>query len=198
MQKISLVFAVIIAGLLAAGCAGEHKSNSADENIVIAKIDDYKMTAADFRDEARLVLKGRAWQADPARAKEELLENLITKKIMIQEAQKQNFDKNKDFMKEIERYWEQALLKLLYKKKMQEILRAVKVDEKEVREEYNRLLEAKDPEAVTEPYEKMETEIRNDLISRKVQEDLSAWIASLRNRAKIEVDKKALKSVDLK
>ena len=68
------------------------------------------MTAGDFRESARVV----------SGTKKEILEQLITRNILIQEAQKENFDKDRAFLKEIESYWEQALLKLLIRKKTAE------------------------------------------------------------------------------
>jgi len=64
---------------------------------------------------------------------------LINKKILIQEALKLNFDKDKTFMKEIERYWEQALLKLLFKIKSDELSRTVRVDDFEVRQAFAKM-----------------------------------------------------------
>lgn len=110
----------IFLGMTIYGC-GSHSMPPGEEK-VIAKINNYNMTAEDFRDSARAVSGTR----------EEVLDQLITKNILIQEAQKENFDKDKAFMKEIERYWEQALLKILIKKKTAEFSADFKGDEKKV------------------------------------------------------------------
>ena len=57
-----------------------------------------------------------------------MLDQLINKNILIQQSQSENFDKDEVFMKEIQRYWEQALLKLLIKKKTAEFSELYKGD----------------------------------------------------------------------
>ena len=108
MKILKMPVILLIIGQLsftAYGCGGAKKISGNDK--VVARINNYTMTAEDFRDYARVA----------GGTKEEALEELITRDILIQEAQKNNFDKDRAFMKEIERYWEQALLKLLIKKK---------------------------------------------------------------------------------
>jgi vacuolar-type H+-ATPase subunit I/STV1 len=102
------------------GC-GKAIENTADDK-TIASINNYKMTVGDFRASAKAI---------PG-AKKDVLEQLITRNILIQEAQKENFDKDRAFMKEIESYWEQALLKLLIKKKTSEFSAAFKGDKDKV------------------------------------------------------------------
>ncbi|MCX5704365.1 MAG: peptidyl-prolyl cis-trans isomerase [Candidatus Omnitrophica bacterium] len=123
---------VITLMLFAAGC----EKGLGKEKQILAKINNYEMTVSDFQDEARLTRSNKSLSPDEAKAKAQLLEALINKKILIQEALKLNFDKDKTFMKEIERYWEQALLKLLFKIKSDELSRTVRVDDFEVRQAF--------------------------------------------------------------
>ena len=108
------------------GCGGSKKISGDDK--VVARINNYTMTVGDFRDSAR-TLGG---------TREEVLEEIITRNILIQEAQKENFDKDKAFMKEIEKYWEQALLKILIKKKTAEFSETFKSDKAKVEEALSR------------------------------------------------------------
>lgn len=107
-----------------AGCGDR---NAGEGKKIIVKIGKYEMTADEFKDEAKLVAPNQYLAQDQDAAKAELLDEIVIRKILIQEAQKENFDKDKAFMKEIERYWEQALIKLLVKKKMLEIYRGITV-----------------------------------------------------------------------
>ncbi|MFA5410660.1 MAG: SurA N-terminal domain-containing protein [Candidatus Omnitrophota bacterium] len=122
--------AAIILSLMffALGCS---KGPSQDER-VLAKINNYEMTVSDFRDEVRMTRGNKSLSLEEAKAKEQLLTDLINKKILIQQALKLNFDKDKAFMKEIERYWEQALLKLLFQNKSEELSRSIRVDDADV------------------------------------------------------------------
>jgi len=127
LARIILFSSVGLAVILGiAGCCCRKGTDSGAD--IVAEINKYKMTVEDFRDEARLTAATKYLPADREKAKEELLDEIITKKVLLEEAQRQNFDKNKPFMKEIERYWEQALLKLLIKKKMGELGSAEKLD----------------------------------------------------------------------
>jgi peptidyl-prolyl cis-trans isomerase C len=71
--------------------------------------------------------------------KDQVLEELITKEILLQEAQRLNLDKQKSFMKEIEGYWEQALMKSLINRKLQEFSPLVQVNNQDILDGYSRL-----------------------------------------------------------
>jgi parvulin-like peptidyl-prolyl isomerase len=118
--------------------AGCQKSDSFDGKVV-ARINDYDLTVADFRNEAVILRANKDLSSDPKKAKSQLLQDIIGKKLFIQEAQKLNFDKQKYFMSEIERYWEQALLKILFKKKAEELYRSIDVTSAEIEEQYNKM-----------------------------------------------------------
>ena len=118
MRKLTISVTIILLALAGAGC---EKKPSVPADKIIARINNYEMTVDDFEGEARLLEGNKYFSKDPAKAKEDLLNELIKKQLLIQEAQRQNFDKDKAFMKEIDRYWEQALLKLLIKKKIKEL-----------------------------------------------------------------------------
>lgn len=122
--RITLFIAIGVMLILPVSGCGREKPRAGD-NRIVAEINNYKMTIGDFKEEARFAATSGETAKDPAQVKNEILDELITKKLFIQEAQAQNFDKDKAFMKEIERYWEQALLKLLYKKKLAELSRGV-------------------------------------------------------------------------
>ena len=162
-SKIILI-AVIILSILSVPVFTMADEPRGGGNKVLARINDYTLTIADFESETQGKLPGGLSPADLEKAKEDLLDDLITKKLLIQEAQKHNFDKDKAFIKEIEGYWEQALLKLLYNKKSQELLREIGKDER-------------DPV------------IRD----RKVQEALDRWVEDLKNSADIKKYKENLR-----
>lgn len=122
-----------------AGCCGQCGPDKQEKKVLIAKINNYELSDEDFRNEAGPALMGGYMSEHPAKAKEDMLNSIIAKKVLLQEAQEQNFDKDRYFMKEIERYWEQALLKLILKKKSQEISNSIHVTDGEIRREYNHM-----------------------------------------------------------
>ena len=112
------------------------------------------------------------------------------KKIILQEAVRHNFDKDRAFMKEIERYWEQALFKLLTKKKMDELSRDIVVEKSEVREAYERMSE--DAGGNIERFEEKASEIRDDIYNTKMQSSLDKWFRELRKKADVKIYKENL------
>ncbi len=111
---ISVIFLIIIVSIL------YPLFKQKPEGKVIARINNYLLTDADFADELKGINvpalpgdKMQAWKA-------EFLEDIIRKQLMLQEAQKLSLDKDKNFINMIERYWEQALLKSLLDTKMRE------------------------------------------------------------------------------
>lgn len=155
------------------------------------------MTIEDFKDEAGLIGPAGS-SADREKAKEIMLDEMITKQLLLQEAQRQNFDKDRAFMKEIQRYWEQALLKFLYKKKVKELSGAVKVDEREVMDEYKRLLDAGDADIAKKSFEEASSELRGDIRNRKLQQALDIWLEGLKSRAGIKKYKENLKTIQVR
>lgn len=134
----SMVISVVLfMSIFVSGC--KFRNNNCDSGQVVACINNYQLTVDDFKDEATIIKCNMGLSQGPAAVKQELLQDMINKKIMLQEAQKLNFDKQKSFMKEIERYWEQALLKLLLKKKSDEFYRTTQVTKPEIQERYKRM-----------------------------------------------------------
>ena len=197
MIKRSNAMLIVAAGVLilfAASCCAKKEALSGDRGLV-ARINNYEMTVGDFKDEARTASVNRYASGTGEAAKEELLEEMITRNVLLQEAQEQNFDKDKAFMKEIERYWEQALLKLLIKKKSAELARTIRVMDEEVRGEYERMIKEGGKVA---PYEKISPEIRKYLLNMKMQGALDAGQMGLRKSANVKIYKENLKAIRLK
>lgn len=133
----TVIITVLFMSIWVSGC--KFRNNNCDGGQVVACINNYQLTVDDFKDEATIIKCNMSLSRDPATLKQELLQGMINKKIMLQEAQKLNFDKQKSFMKEIERYWEQALLKLLLKKKSDEFYRTTQVSKPEIQARYLRM-----------------------------------------------------------
>lgn len=165
LKKI-LSISILLSVLLIPACSSNN-GLAGDDKRIVAEINDYKLTIADFKAESRNLSAGNYSPADFEKAKENILDEIITKKVLIQEAQKENFDKDKAFIKEIERYWEQALLKLLYNKKSQELLNKIRL-------------------------EAGETE---DMRSMKVRQAISDWVDGLKSRADIKKYEENLKAI---
>ena len=181
------------AGFMISGCGG---SDNTVDTEVVARINDYNLTVSDFENEAKPAFIKKRILRDPLKAKKELLEDVITRKILLQEAQKENFDKEKKFMREIEGYWEQALLKLLIHKKTEEFSEGITVRESEIKDEYLRLLE--EGSGKKGGYEKMVPDIKKYIYHKKIEEALGEWVGDLRDKAKIEINEKTLEKIQVR
>ncbi|MCX5665921.1 MAG: SurA N-terminal domain-containing protein [Candidatus Omnitrophica bacterium] len=130
--------AVLLLLLFMVGC-GKAKESPSPNAECVATINDYKLTVADFKEDLKTAVAQKYLADDPAKAKRDILEELITRKILVQEAQRENFDKQPSFMKEIERYWEQALIKFFLKQKSQALVGMISADKGEIAAEYNKM-----------------------------------------------------------
>ncbi|MCM8787848.1 MAG: SurA N-terminal domain-containing protein [Candidatus Omnitrophica bacterium] len=165
------------------GCSSQAKK------AVIAEINNYKVTKEEFEEEFKESAFGRE---DTLESKKEFLNSLINRKLILQDAQKKGLDKDKNFLKMIERFWEHSLLKVaLDKKTLESAGKGVLVTDKMIEEEYNRLLQEG---KIDKTYEQMYSQIKWELIKRKESQLLNDWILSLHKNAKIKINYDLLKS----
>ncbi|MEA3560934.1 MAG: hypothetical protein U9R31_04095 [Candidatus Omnitrophota bacterium] len=111
-------FIWIIAGLICAmifsGC-GEKTGKEK----VAARVNDYVMTVGDLENEIKYF---PGVHSDKKKNLEKILDLVVRKQVLIQEAQRQGLDREETFMKTIERYWRQTLIKELLEKKTRQIV----------------------------------------------------------------------------
>lgn len=123
MKKyIGLLFVI----LLAAGCG-----RAPTQKEVLARVNNYEITKEEFYDEFKASAHAKERTLE---AKKEFLKNLIDRKIILQDAQKKGLDRDEEFLKMIQRFWEQSLLKLAVEKKAEEIAVAPGTSNREIRD----------------------------------------------------------------
>lgn len=183
MKKYSRLFLLAIL-LSAAGCT---RGGSEEKQDLLAKINNYEVTREEFEREFKDSSFGRA---DTLESRKEFLDNLINRKLILQDAQARGLDKDKDFLRLIERFWEQSLLKIALDRKTKEVSGAVFVSDKAVEDVYNKLAgEGK----ADRPYAKMYSQIKWELTRAKQSQMMDAWVSSLRKKAEIKVNQDLLK-----
>ena len=110
MKKcLSLLFVM----LLLTGC-----SRSPVQKDILAKVNNYEITRSEFEDEFKASPYGKT---DTPESRKEFLNTLIDRKLVLQYAQQRDYDKEKGFLKLIEKFWEQSLLKVALDKKTREV-----------------------------------------------------------------------------
>jgi PBP1b-binding outer membrane lipoprotein LpoB len=117
---------------LAAGCCRAPEPKDA-----LARVNNYEITKEEFNDEFKA---SRVSKSDSPGAKKEFLENLINRKLILQDAQAKKLDRDANFLKSIQRFWEQSLLKLAIEKKVNETAASPSMSEREAKEAEERLL----------------------------------------------------------
>ena len=119
------------------------------------------------------------------------LSRLIEREVLVQEAQRLGIDREADFMRTIERFWKEALIKILLNRKGQEIGDQTYVDEPEIEAYYQKLVQERSSQPL-EPLSELKGEVSREIRQEKETKAMEQWIAGLRQKAKIEIDQKAL------
>jgi PBP1b-binding outer membrane lipoprotein LpoB len=174
--------AVLLAALFMVGCSVKNEQKD-----VLAKINDYEIKAQEF--EEAFKDSASAWQ-DNLESRKAFLESLINQKLILQEAQKTGLDKEQGFLKAIERFWEQSLLKIVLEKKTKEIANSLKTTDTEVKEAYDKL---SDTEKAGKSYQDLYNQLKWQLSNGKEAKAIESWLAALRQKAAITVDYGLLK-----
>ena len=99
------------------GCCPRNPSDAKKGEIVLS-INNYNITRGEFEGWFKDSAYG---MADTPESRKDFLESLIDRKLILQQAQKEGLNKEKSFLKMIEKFWEQSLLKIALDKKTKEI-----------------------------------------------------------------------------
>ena len=137
-------------------CPTTHKKQ------VLAKVNNYEITLAEFDEEFKNSPLINRDNNPESRA--DFLQFLINRKLILQDAEAKGLYKNKDFLKMIEHFWEQSLLKLALEKKSREISTAISVSGAE-----------------------------EDIAREKEAAAMDDWVVKLKKQAHIQINEALLK-----
>jgi SurA N-terminal domain len=99
--------------LALAGC-GNSQPSSRD---VVARVGDYVITRQEFTE----AYKDSSYGAQGTLASRRIfLNNMINQKLILLDAENKGLDKNKEFLKMVEHFWQQSLLTMAMQNKVQE------------------------------------------------------------------------------
>ena len=169
--------AVFLAILFIAGCSAKPKGKD-----VLAKINNYEITSEEFETAFKNSSLGLR---NTPESRREYLDNLINQKLILQEAQKKNMDKEQSFLKAVERFWEQTLLKIALDDKTAQISGSVQVSDDEVKLAYEKLPDA---ERAGRDYKELSGKLRWELKKAKEAREFENWLVELRRKADITVN----------
>ena len=160
------------------GCGQRDKEKTA---IKIGRID---VTAQEFEE----AFNSSSVQENSS-ARKEFLDTFISRKLILKEAEREGLDKDPEFLRDVQLFWEQSLLKLMLSRKMKELSMDIKVREDEIRDYYSM---HKDEEFSGKSLSEVHDKIKWLLFHQKQKQVLQDWIDSLKKKTRIDVDYKAL------
>ncbi len=162
-------------------CAQE----TAEKQKILCRVNDYKLPVNDFQ-----VQLSEELEMDPdfkltQQAKQQFLEGLIRKELLIQEAKKRKLDRKEKFERAIERYWESTLIRDLMDLKCEEINKRTPISEEEINARYK---DMKSTDASLPARKEMYDQIKEELKEEKMTAALEGWVNDLRKNATIEIN----------
>lgn len=181
MKKYAII---LLSVLFIFGCTDKPRDKK-----ILAKVNNYEISEEEFEEEFKASLYGNV---DTLESRNEFLNNMIDRKLILQNAQREGLDKDESFLKMIERFWEQSLLKLSLDKKTKEIAGSRPlVTDKMIKDEYDKLLkEGKADRAYDQMYNQIKWELTKDRESQLIND----WICQLHKKAKIRINYDLLKT----
>jgi len=181
MGKMFCCFILFLLSLGVFSCSNEE----AHQQEILARVNNYNLTLHEFQAKLTGELELDPDLKPTAEAKQDFLESLIGKELLIQEAKKLDLDRKNKFVRTIERYWESTLIRDLLEIKGEEISQNISIPEVDIEARVKEIEKSgkgvKDPEKARE---KAVAELKN----RKRREMLREWISGLRKTAKIEIN----------
>ena len=185
--RLLFVFIVSALGVSVVGCGnGADSPNRAVE--VVIQVNDRKISLTEFNTQFKYEA-----QVDPEmdlseESREQFIDYLIQKELMIQEAVRLKLDHKKEFVTTIQKYWEATLIRDLISRESEKFRKKVLVTREEVQTYYK---EHKDEFGL--PLERVEEDIRALMESEKLEVSLEAWTETLKNQATIHIDRSQMK-----
>ncbi len=170
---------LLLAIILAAGCSQQKKAP--------LKINNYEISREEFNSQFK---ESQYGSQDTLESRKEFLDNLIDRKLILQDAQAKGLDKNPAFLKMIEKFWEQSLLKLALDAKSKEVANAASASDNDIAARYAQLQKEG---RLDKPYEQMYGQIKWELIKEKETKMINDWVLQLRKKANVVIDDSLLK-----
>lgn len=163
-------------------------SYASNQKQILAKVNNYQITNEEFQQELEESFYSR--DNTTYESKKEALDAVISRKLILQEAERRGLDKDEKFLKMIEKFWEQSLLKVALEKKSREIVGTVIVKNEDVEARYKKMLEEG---KIDKPYDEIYNRVKWEIVREKEAKFMDEWITDLRRNARIQVKYDLLK-----
>lgn len=185
-MKKGLLFPCLLALSFSLFCCSQEQTEKKE---ILAKINNYELTLKDFEFQLVDELEMDQDFKLTREARKEFLDQLIRKELLIQEAKRLKLDREKNFVRTIERYWESTLIRDLMELKGKEICKRTVVSQEEIESRYEKMKQS-DPDLA--PFTDMQKKIAKQIMEENKCDRLVAWMNELRKDAEIEIDQELL------
>jgi len=116
--------------------------------------------------------------------RQEFLGEIINRKLMLLEAERMGLDRDPQFLREVQDFWQERLLKLVLQRKSEEYRSKVRVTPEEIKQYFE-----EHPEWFAGmTLQQSSDNIRQLLLQARQQAMMEEWLKALRTQAKITVD----------
>ncbi len=183
MDKNLACFLLILLSLSFFSCS----KGESEENKILAGINNYELTYDEFQLQLAQELDRDLKLTKEIR--EEFLEQLIRKEVLIQEAVRLKLDRKEKFVRAIERYWESTLIRDLLETKGKEISQRILIPQETIAAHY---AEMKKKDETLLHLSKLQDEISKELKEMEKTRMLREWINGLEKKANIHINQKLL------
>jgi len=170
------VFLVIIVGC-----------SRADAPKVAIEIDGIKVTADEFEQAYKNSYYAKQ---DNISSRNAFLDHFIIMKLLLKEAERLNLHKDPAFLKDIEFFWQQALLKAMLERKTRELSLDIRITDGEIAGYFN---QRKDTDFLGKKLEDVYAQIKWLLLIEKQNRVIQDWLGESRKKTKIKVNERLLK-----
>jgi len=168
---------VFLACLLAAAC------RPAKADPVVLAVGNMKVTRSEF--ESAFAASPYA-QKDNPEGRREFVESYALRMMILKEARAEGLDRDPVFLKEIEAFWRQALVKLMIQRKAAQARKGLKVSDEEIAAYY----QANSGQCCPgKTLEESRPHIAAILAMRKKQQIIEGWLEYIKSKATVKVNK---------
>ncbi len=177
----------ILISILLVGCSNE----VADKGKVIVTINKEQIGLIKFEKELSLRSRQNPNFKVTAQAIRQQLDSIIDRQLMVQEAMKMGLTNNEDFVRTIQIFWEQTLIRELIEAKGHEWEDRLFVTEQDVNEYYDRI--SKEAPGLP-PLEKIYDQVKKGILEEKKIKALESWLDEVREKSAIDINEDLIDS----
>lgn len=181
----SLFLSALFLTFFFAGCSRDN----VEKEQVIATVNKELISLRDFQEDIAIRSRQNPSYKITPQSVNEQLDTSIDRKLMIQEAMKMGLTNNEDFVRTIQTFWEQTLIRELIEAKGHEWEDRLFVTEQEIAGYYKEITKRA---GSVPPLEKIHNEIKKVILDQKKTDALDEWLSKVRKRASIDINEKLM------